>query len=214
MSEKTIPAPPTEGPFFDQIRAFMEADQHQFPAPGGVVFVGSSSITRWQSAQSDFPFIDLIRRGFGGSQLEQSTLYADRIVIPYKPRLIVMYAGDNDLAHGESPEEVFADFQKFVQTVHAELPETMIAFASIKFSPSRWHLKEEIARANNLIREYCEVTPNTHFIDMSQTLMGENGEPRPELFGDGLHPNRAGYREWIKVLAPAIRNLLKIPAET
>lgn len=208
MPQAIIPAPPTDGPFFDQIRAFMENDARDFPAPGGVVFVGSSSIKLWDSAPADFPFIHLIQRGFGGSTIPQSTLYADRIVIPYQPHLVVMYAGDNDLAHGASPEQVRDDFEAFVTTVHAALPETLIAFASIKFSPSRWHLKEKIVRANTLIREFCEATPRISFVDLTATMLDENGKPRPELFKDGLHPNDAGYRAWTGVLAPAIQKLV------
>jgi lysophospholipase L1-like esterase len=212
MSQTLIPAPPTDGPFHEQIRAFMEKDAREFPAPGSVVFIGSSSIALWSEAQDDFPFINLIRRGFGGSTIPQSTLYADRIAIPYAPRLIVMYAGDNDLAHGASPEQVCADFKAFVARVRAALPDVEIVFASIKFSPSRWHLKAEIARANALIQKFCEATPRTHFVDLTMTMLGENGEPRPELFKDGLHPNRAGYRAWTGVLAPAIKGLLNAKA--
>jgi lysophospholipase L1-like esterase len=212
MSQILIPAPPDTGPFFEQIRTFMESDAREFPASGGVVFVGSSSIKLWESAPDDFPFVNLIQRGFGGSTIPQSTLYADRIVIPYQPRLVVMYAGDNDLAHGASPEQVRDDFEVFVATVHQALPETLLAFASIKFSPSRWHLKSEIARANALIREFCEAAPRVHFVDLTGTMLDKNGEPRPELFMDGLHPNRAGYRAWTGVLAPAIQKLLNTQA--
>jgi lysophospholipase L1-like esterase len=208
MSKILIPAPPTDGPFHEQIRAFMEKDAREFPAPGGVVFIGSSSIALWDDAQKDFPFIPLIRRGFGGSTIPQSTLYADRIAIPYAPRMVVMYAGDNDLAHGASPEKVCADFKDFTAAVRAALPEVEIVFASIKLSPSRWHLKAEIARANALIRKYCEATPLTHFVDLTKAMLGEDGKPRPELFEDGLHPNRAGYRAWTGVLAPAIQDVL------
>ena len=208
MSQATIPAPPTEGPFFEQIRAFMENDARDFPAPGGVVFIGSSSIALWESAPNDFPFIHLIQRGFGGSTIPQSTLYADRIAIPYQPRLIVMYAGDNDLADGASPEQVCDDFKAFVAKIHAALPETIVVFASIKFSPSLWHLKNEIARANALIQDFCEETPFVKYVDLTATMLGENSEPRPELFTDGLHPNQDGYRAWTGVLAPAIRRLL------
>lgn len=186
----------------------MESDARESPAPGGVVFIGSSSIALWENAQHDFPFITLIRRGFGGSTVPQSTLYADRIAIPYQPRMIVMYAGDNDLAHGASPEQVRDDFQDFVAKVHAALPDTKIAFASIKFSPLRWNLKTEIARANALIQKFCEETPLVDFVDLTATMLGENGEPRPELFKDELHPNLDGYRAWTGVLAPALRDLL------
>lgn len=209
MSETLISAPPIDGPFSEEINAFIEKDEREFPEPGGIVFVGSSSIKLWVNAQRDLPFDNIIRRGFGGSTIEQSTLYADYIVIPYQPRLVVMYAGDNDIARGNAPEKVRDDFRDFITKVHAKLPDTIIAFASIKFSPSRWHLRQEIERANDLIWEVCIAAPNTHFIDMTHVMLDENVEPRPELFTDGLHPNRDGYREWTKVLAPAIHDLLK-----
>jgi lysophospholipase L1-like esterase len=209
MSEVTINTPPIEGPFSEEIRAFVQQDEREMPSPGGVLFVGSSSIKLWANAQEDFPFATIIRRGFGGSTIANVTLYADYIVIPYRPRLIVMYAGDNDIAFGKSPENVCNDFRDFVQKVHVALPETMIAFASIKFSLSRWHLRKRIERANDLIWGYCLGTPNTHFIDMTEVMLDEFVKPRPELFTDGLHPNRQGYREWVKVLAPAIHTLLK-----
>lgn len=209
MPEGIISAPFIEGPFAQEIRAFIREDEREFPPPGGVVFVGSSSIKLWANAQADFPFARLIRRGFGGSTIKQSTQYADLIVIPYWPRLVVMYAGDNDIAFGLSPEAVRDDFRAFVEKICSALPEVMIAFASIKFSPLRWHLKERIERANDLIWEFCLVTPRTHFVDMTHVMLDEAEEPRPELFTDGLHPNRDGYREWTKVLAPAIHSLLK-----
>lgn len=209
MPERTISAPFIEGPFAEEIRAFIAQDEREFPLPGGVVFVGSSSIKLWEKAQDDFYFVNLIQRGFGGSCIEHSTLYADYIVIPYQPRLIVMYAGDNDIARGQSPEAVRDDFRDFVHKIHTALPDALIAFASIKFSPSRWHLRERIERANDLIWEFCLLTPHTHFIDMTHVMLDENVEPRPELFSDGLHPNRDGYREWTKALAPAIHSLLK-----
>lgn len=209
MSEGTSFTPPIEGPFSEEIRAFVQQDEREFPSPGGVLFVGSSSIKLWSNAQEEFPFANIIRRGFGGSTIADSTLYADYIVLPYQPRLIVMYAGDNDIAFGKSPEAVCNDFRDFVQKVHATLPETMIAFASIKFSLSRWHLRKRIERANDLIWGFCLGAPNIHFIDMTDVMLDENVEPRPELFTDGLHPNRKGYREWAKVLAPAIHTLLK-----
>lgn len=209
MPVETISTPPVEGPFIEEIHAYIQQDAREFPAPGGVVFVGSSSVKLWEDAPREFPFVNIIQRGFGGSTIAQSTLYADYIVIPYRPRLVVMYAGDNDIAFGKSPETVQNDFREFVRKVHAALPDTMIAFASIKFSLSRWHLRRLIERANDLIWEFCLVTPNTHFIDMTDVMLSEHGEPRPELFTDGLHPNRDGYREWAKVLAPAIHTLLK-----
>jgi hypothetical protein len=146
------PATRPDAPFAAEIRKFEEADAASPPAPGGVLFVGSSSIRLWTTLADDFPGVPVINRGFGGSRIAHSTRYADRIVIPYKPRTIVFYAGDNDLAGGLSPEQVLADYKAFVATVRAALPETRILFISIKPSTARWKLVEQIREANRLVR--------------------------------------------------------------
>lgn len=205
MSSPSYTAP-EPGRWDAEIRAFERQDAREAPPRDGVVFIGSSSIALWQDAQRDFPFIPLIRRGFGGSIIEESTHYADRIVIPYAPRLVVFYAGDNDLAHGKTSDEVFADFKAFTEKVWGSLPTTKIAFVSIKFSPCRWHLKDEITRANKLIREYTETDKRLFFVDLSPVLLNEDGEPRKELYvEDMLHPNREGYKAWTSILAPFLR---------
>ena len=198
-----------EEPFIDEIRAFEKQDARAFPPRGAVLFIGSSSIALWKHAQRDFPFINLIRRGFGGSQIEDSVRYADRIVIPYAPRLVVFYAGDNDLAHGKTPEDVLADFTAFEEHVHEKLPSTRIAFVSIKYSPSRWHLLNEITRANELIKAHCHARAYLSFADIAPVTLNERGEPKRELFiEDELHPSRAGYQAWTSVLAPFIKDQL------
>ncbi len=137
------------------IARFEAADKKQMPEPGGVLFIGSSSIRMWKTLKQDFAGFSVINRGFGGSQIADSTHFAGRILHPYKPRQIVLYAGDNDVAAGKSPETVLADFQKFVKTVHAKLPEARISFIAIKPSLSRWKLSEKMAKANALVRGDC-----------------------------------------------------------
>lgn len=182
-------------------------DATQPPEPGGVVFVGSSSIVGWKSLAEDFPGENVIRRGFGGSELEDSVAYADRIVIPYKPRIVVLYSGDNDLAGGETPEEVLGDFRDFVAKVHDALPDTRIVFIAMKPSGSRWSLRENYEKANALIQAECEQRPELlRFVDVWTPMLGEDGTPRPELFvKDRLHLSRAGYDLWRQLVAPALR---------
>ncbi len=122
---------PAAVPFAAEIAAFEAADRRDPPAPGGVVFVGSSSIRLWPRLSDDFPGVYILQRGFGGSQLSDVVRYAPRIVLPYRPRLIVLYAGDNDLWEGKSPDSVFRDYQAFVARVQRALPETRIAYVSI-----------------------------------------------------------------------------------
>lgn len=194
-------------PFIEEIRAFEKQDAHAFPPRDGVLFIGSSSIALWKHAQRDFPFAEIIRRGFGGSQIEDSIRYAPRIVVPYAPRLVLFYAGDNDLASGKTPERVLADFQAFEELVHAHLPSTQLAFVSIKYSPSRWSLKNQIAQANELVKAHCEARAYLSFVDIAPVTLNEDGTPKRKLFiEDGLHPSLAGYAAWTTVLAPFIKN--------
>jgi len=177
-------------------------DHEHPPAPGGVVFVGSSSIVMWKNLEHDFPDAGVIKRGFGGSELADSVFYADRIVIPYQPRAVVLYAGDNDLAAGKTPETVIADFQAFVAKVHGALPNARIVYIAIKPSPSRWNIHDKMERANRGIAAECAREPYLRFVDVYTPMLGANGEPRPELFReDRLHMNEAGYALWRPLVA-------------
>ena len=182
-----------------EIRAFEAADRTNPPPKNAILFVGSSSIRLWKTLARDFPGARVINRGFGGSRIADSTALAERIVFPYEPRTIVFYAGDNDLAEGRSPEQVAADYQAFVETVRARLPETRIAFISIKPSPLRWHLREKIESANQQIA--AMKGDGLVFIDSYRAMLGADGKPREEMFtADRLHMNDKGYRLWTELV--------------
>lgn len=192
--------------FEPEIKAFEEADKTNPPVKGGVLFIGSSSIRLWKSLAEDFPRARVISRGFGGSHVEDSVDFADRIVFRARPRLIVFYAGDNDIESGKSPAVVLKDFQKFVTLVHQKLPRTRIAFISIKPSPARWHLAEKLKEANRLIKVFIERDRRLDYIDVFSSMLGKDRKPRAELFlEDRLHMNEAGYTLWSSIVAPFIR---------
>jgi lysophospholipase L1-like esterase len=200
-------AAPKPPPFAEEIKKFEAADAKAPPAKGGVLFVGSSSIRMWKNLAGDFPGVAVINRGFGGSQVRHSTMYADRIVLPYEPKTIVFYAGDNDLAANRSPEQVLADYKAFVERVHAKLPDTHIYFISIKPSKARWKLIDNIREANRLVKEFSESQPEKlGFIDVFPAMLNAEGKPRDELLGpDGLHMTRAGYELWRDTIAPVLK---------
>lgn len=190
-----------------EIAAFEAADQKQPPPKGGIVFVGSSSIVRWDVTKS-FPGLPVINRGFGGSQIEDSTHFAERIVFPYEPCAVVFYAGDNDIASGKSAEEVAADFQKFAEKVKGKLPKAGIYFIAIKPSPARWKFIETQRAANKLIQEYCEDCGRPMFVDVVPPMLGQDGQPREELFvKDRLHMNAEGYAVWTQEFQRHFKNL-------
>jgi len=192
-------------PFADDIAAFQAADKAAPPPRHAVLFVGSSSIRFWKDLATDFAGTPVINRGFGGSTLPDVVRYADRIVIPYHPREIVLYAGDNDIAAGRSPEQVLADFKTFVAKVEAALPGTPIAFVSIKPSPARAALIGRMRQANALVRRFS-AGRGVAYVDVFTPMLDAKGAPRGELFGDdGLHMNRAGYTLWTKLIAPELK---------
>ncbi|MCC9607787.1 GDSL-type esterase/lipase family protein [Blastopirellula sp. JC732] len=174
------------------------------PAKEGVVFIGSSSIRMWDLPKY-FPDQPVVNHGFGGSHLEDSVHYADRLVTPLKPYAVVVYAGDNDISHGYKPERVRDDFLKFVAKVHETLPETKIIYIAVKPSLSRWNLVDKVRETNRLIAAECEKGDLLTFIDIDEPMLGEDGKPRKELFkNDGLHMTDAGYQIWTKAVQPAI----------
>lgn len=199
---------PSPSRYEESIAAFEAADKETPPPEDAVLFIGSSSIRGWRSVADDFPEYDVINRGFGGSTINDSVTFADRIVLPYKPTTIVFYAGENDLAAGLTPKEVAEDFEKFVNLVHEELPETRIAFVSMKPSPRRAHLLEEMREGNKLIREFTQETPKVDYIDVFHPMLNSEGKARDEIFvGDKLHLNKDGYRLWKKIIGPYLKSV-------
>jgi lysophospholipase L1-like esterase len=184
------------------IQAFEAQDRKSAPAKGGIVFVGSSSIRLW-SVERSFPGMGVLNRGFGGSHLADSVRYVERIVTPYQPRVVVLYAGDNDLAAGKSPEQVAADYRKFVAKVHAALPKARIVYIAVKPSLARWKLIEKVRETNRLIRDSAGQDSRLVFVDVERPMLGPDGKPRPGLFlRDGLHLNAEGYRIWTDLVRP------------
>lgn len=187
------------------MQRFAAADRAQPPAPGGIVFVGSSSIRLWTSLAEDFPGRRVLNRGFGGSTIADATRHVEPLVTRYAPRTIVFYAGDNDLAAGATPAQVRADFDAFVRAVRERLPSARILFVSIKPSPSRSALLPAMREANASIRDDARRLENVGYVDVFTPMLDAQGRPRAELFGaDGLHMNRAGYVLWVSIIAPAL----------
>ena len=193
-------------PFEPEILAFEAADRASPPTPGGVVFVGSSSFRMWSNAAADFPAVALLNRGFGGSTLPEVVQLTPRIVLKYRPHLVVLYAGDNDLNAGRTPADVLNDYQTFVGLIRRALPATRIVFVSIKPSPSRWAIADRMREANRLVAQEIARDTLQTYVDVFTPMLGANGRPRAELFGpDSLHMTRAGYLLWRERLAPVVR---------
>ncbi len=190
----------------ETIKKFEAQDKQSPPAAGGALFIGSSSIRGWDLPKWFPEHEDTINRGFGGSHMADSTHYAQRIAIPYRPRVIVVYAGDNDINGGKTAQRVLEDFQAFVKKIHAELPKTRIAYVAIKPSIKRWALVEKMRQANALVRQETAGDRRLAFIDIDTPMLGKDGRPRAELFvRDGLHLSDAGYKMWSDLVRPHLK---------
>lgn len=198
------PSPQSWQPDIDRL----VADDSAHPPPQhGVLFVGSSSIRMWTTLAADFPGVPVIDRGFGGSAIADTTYFADRIVVPYHPRLILMYAGDNDIAEGCTPRQVLDAFETFVARVRRDLPEVAVAYISIKPSIARWSMWPRMREANRLIAAWSQTQSRVTFVDVAASMREANGKPRGALFrDDGLHMTPAGYAVWVRALRPVLAN--------
>jgi lysophospholipase L1-like esterase len=196
-------APAETHRFENEIAAFEAADKTNPPATNAILFLGSSSIRKWTTLAKDFPGHKVINRGFGGSQISDSVYYFDRIVLPYKPKMIVFYAGSNDIQAGKTPETVADDFQAFLRKVEGALPGAKVAFISVNASPSRWKDVEKVRQANRQIAGLMAKDDKRVFIDTFPAMFDSGGKPRPELYvGDRLHMNAKGYAIWTSIIAP------------
>lgn len=186
------------------IREFEERDRENPPPKGDIVFVGASSIVRWNVAEF-FPDLKVINRGFGGSELSETVYYAARTILPYEPRIVVVYPGENDIARGVAPEAVAASFEQLVSTVHTALPQTRIFIIGLKPTPARWKVNDAMLRTNELLRAFAATHPAVTYISVTKAMLGPDGLPRPDLFvEDRQHLSRAGYDLWTEIVRPHI----------
>jgi lysophospholipase L1-like esterase len=185
------------------IQKFEAEDKATPPAKGGVLFIGASSIARWSNLAESFPDLKVVNRGFGGSELADSVKYASRVVVPHAPRVVVLYAGENDLNRGVAPDVIASDFDKFSQLIHASLPATRIVVIGLKPSLLRWKLRDGMQQTNTLIRTRCAADRACTYVDPWPSMIGKDGTPKPDFFvEDGLHMTPEGYKAWTHMLRP------------
>jgi lysophospholipase L1-like esterase len=188
------------------IQKFEAEDRATPPAKGGVLFIGASSIARWSNLAESFPDLKVVNRGFGGSEIADSVKYASRVVVPHAPRIVVLYAGENDLNRGVAPDVIASDFDKFSQLIHTSLPAARIVVIGLKPSLLRWKLRDGMRQTNTLIRARCAADRNCTYVDPWPSMIGPDGTPKPEFFvEDGLHMTAEGYKAWTQMLRPHLK---------
>lgn len=192
-------------PFADEIQAFKNQDNINPPPANAILFVGSSSFRKWTDVSSYFPGYTIINRGFGGSVFPDVIRYENDIIIPYHPKQVVIYCGDNDLASSDAitADSVFERFKVLFEGIRRGLPGENIVYVSIKPSPSRARLQEKMAKANLLIQTYLSIQSHAAFVDVYHKMLNPDGSIMTDIFlEDKLHMNAKGYAIWQKAIEP------------
>jgi lysophospholipase L1-like esterase len=198
----------TQSPYVYQadLDRWATLDQKSPPGSGRIIFIGSSTFTNWKTVEAAFPGKGVLNRAYGGSGL-RNLIRDYKVFTAYKPKQIVIYCGENDLAGGTTPAyEVVADFMKFFGLVRKELPTTDILYCAMKPSPSRWHLRAKFMFGNQEIKKFLATQPQTDYVSCWEAMLGPDERPDPSIFApDMLHMNPKGYAIWTRLLGPRLK---------
>ena len=198
-------APAAVNRFEKNVLAYEAADEASPPPRGAILLVGDSQFYRWRTLAEDLPGYTVVNRGIDSFQTSDLLHYADRLVLPYAPRLIVTHVGGNDVNNRKTPEQILADFQAYVAKVRVALPDVPIAFSSITPGPGRWNQAEVRKRTNDAVEAWVATQPAMHFVDLWDLMLTADGQPREDLWvEDRIHPNQAGYRIRVDAMHPIL----------
>ncbi len=203
-ANKQIPDPLR---FKKEVNAFVQYDKKNSFPEQAILFLGSSSIRKWYTHDA-FPEFPILNRGFGGSHLSDVLYYYDDLLKKYDPSVVVFYEGDNDIAYGKSPQQIFDDYKTFIARFNKDFPHSKLIFISIKPSILRWKKWPLMQQTNQLIRKFNEQHANLFYLDLAKVLLDKDGKPDANLYiKDGLHLNANGYARWNRTLRPLLKKL-------
>jgi lysophospholipase L1-like esterase len=207
-ADETTHARPKPERFAKEIAKFDQEESENPPARGGIVFTGSSSVRFWK-VQEAFPDLPVLNRGFGGSVANDLIVYADKVVIRYQPKVLVVYTGSNDVHAKLTPQEAFADYTKFLGMVHEKLPQTRVIMCSVKVAPVRAAEMGVVQELNRLLEPWTKDKPWITWVESTKYLLGDDGKPNDALFRstDHLHLNDQGYAKWNAIVSPVLHRV-------
>lgn len=195
-----------ENPRFEkEIQAFEQQDKENGIDKREILFVGSSSIRMWTTLTEDMQPYKVLNRGFGGATTSEVIQFYDRIIKPYKPKIIVIYVGENDISEGGKPNQTVFLTRELFSKIHKDFKKSKIVYISMKPSISRWNLWEDFKKGNAEIRKICESNKRLFYLESADVMLNEDGSIRKDIFiEDGLHMNAKGYEDWTKMVKSLI----------
>jgi lysophospholipase L1-like esterase len=206
---RTAPAQTAPGAagnrFEPNVQAYEAADRAASPPANAILLAGDSQFYRWKTLAEDLPGYTVVNRGIDSFQTSDLVYFTERIVLPYKPRFIVLHVGGNDVNNGKGPEQILSDFKAFVAKVRAAMPDVPIAFSGITPGPGRWNQAAVRKQTNQTVRDYIAMQKGLHFIDLWDAMLTPDGQPREDLWvEDRIHPNQAGYQIRVRIMRPLL----------
>jgi lysophospholipase L1-like esterase len=192
--------------FQSQVTELANASHHPSPSKQFVLFTGSSSVRMWTDVQSYFPGYFIVNNGFGGSHFSDLLYYYQELVLNFKPDILFVYEGDNDIASGKKPGKVLKEAKELAERIEKDLPSTKVVFISAKPSVARWHLKKEYQAFNKKLERLCKSKANFEFADVWEAMTDKNGNVFKDVFlKDDLHMNKKGYDIWGEVMGQFLK---------
>jgi len=193
-------------PFLKEVNYFKKLDSITTPPTNPILFIGSSSFTKWVDVKNYFPGYTILNRAFGGSSLPDVIYFAEEVIFKYNPKQIVIYCGENDVAGNATAEKVFERFKTLHTLIRTKLPKVSIVFVSLKPSPSREKFWPVMIEANGMIKQFAKTHRKTYFVDIYQSMFNNDGKVMTDIFlSDNLHMNKKGYEIWQPILAPYLK---------
>lgn len=196
---------PAGNRFEPNVRLYEEADRKEAPPKNAILLAGDSQFFRWKTLHEDLPDFTIVNRGIDSFQTSDLIYFADRLVLPYQPRMIVLHVGGNDVNNGKTPEQILADFKTFVAIVRKTMPNVPILYSSITPGPGRWSQAPQRKLTNQTIKDYVATQKNLGFIDLWDAMLTKDGQPREDIWvEDRIHPNHEGYLIRVKIMRPLL----------
>ena len=175
----------------------------KLPNDSNEIIMLGNSLTQNYEWHEMFKNVNIKNRGINGD-ITKGILQRLSEVIESKPQKVFIEIGINDLLHGYYVDTIFSNYQRIINTIRLESPNTHIYIQNIL--PTNWNIYDtdkpvidSISVLNNKLQSFCRNNKLT-YIDMFSKFIIDRGLNSKYDCGDHLHLNGTGYLEWCSLI--------------